>query len=200
VCELISTFVSCQTGNYVVYFPSYKYMQDVYTDFTEQYPGIDAVIQQPNLSEEQREDFLSSFRESPETTYVAFCVQGGIFAEGIDLKGSRLIGAVVVSVGLPQLSLPQDIIRDYFTQSTGMGYEYAYMYPGMNKVLQAAGRVIRSESDQGAILLIDERYSHRNYLKLYPRHWRSYWKVRNPASIQQILQTFWGAAMVKKFD
>ncbi len=119
------------------------------------------------MTEEERESFLSHFQEEPETTHVAFCVMGGIFSEGIDLKGSRLIGTVIVSVGLPQLNVQQNIIRNYFNKKNGMGFEYAYMYPGMNKVLQAAGRVIRSERDVGAVLLIDERFGHRSYLSFF---------------------------------
>jgi len=191
VSSLIGSFVSHKMGNYIVYFPSYKYMNDVFEEFTAAYPNITAVEQEAVLSEEQREDFLSSFNENPTQTYVAFCVLGGIFSEGIDLKGSRLIGAVIVSVGLPQLSIGQNIIRDYFNRQNGMGYEYAYIYPGMNKVLQAAGRVIRSEEDKGVVLLIDERYSHRNYVKLFPQHWCSFTKIRNSENLEKTLEAFW---------
>jgi len=191
VSRLIGTFVSRQRGNYIVYFPSYKYMNDVFAEFTAAYPDIAAVEQGAFLSEEEREDFLVSFHENPAQTYVAFCVLGGIFSEGIDLKGSRLIGAVIVSVGLPQLSVQQDIIRDYFNRQNGMGYEYAYIYPGMNKVLQAAGRVIRSEDDKGAVLLVDERYSQRSYVKLFPQHWRSFTKIRSSENMEKTLESFW---------
>jgi Rad3-related DNA helicase len=191
IARLIGSFVSLKTGNYIIYFPSYKYMDDVFEEFTLAFPHITAVKQGTAMSEEQREDFLSSFNENPEETYAAFCVLGGIFSEGIDLKGSRLIGTVIVSVGLPQLSIQRNIIRDYFDNKNGMGYEYAYMYPGMNKVLQAAGRVIRCESDTGAVLLIDERYSHKNYLKLFPKHWHSYRNVKNSESLEKTLASFW---------
>ncbi|MDD4835437.1 MAG: ATP-dependent DNA helicase, partial [Lutispora sp.] len=191
ITRLIGSFVSRKTGNYIIYFPSYKYMNDVFEDFTMAFPEITAVEQGTAMSEEQRENFLSCFCENPEKTYVAFCVLGGIFAEGIDLKGSRLIGAVIVSVGLPQLSIQQNIIRDYFNNKNGMGYEYAYMYPGMNKVLQAAGRVIRCDSDTGAVLLIDERYSHKNYLKLFPKHWLSCRIIKDSNNLEKTLKSFW---------
>ncbi|MDD3269261.1 MAG: ATP-dependent DNA helicase [Syntrophomonadaceae bacterium] len=191
ITRLIGSFISRQKGNYIIYFPSYKYMNDVFEAFAMAFPEICAVEQGRAMSEEQREDFLSCFEENPENTYVAFCVLGGIFSEGIDLKGSRLIGTVIVSVGLPQLSIQQDIIRDYFNNKNGMGYEYAYMYPGMNKVLQAAGRVIRSDSDTGAVLLIDERYSHKNYLKLFPKHWHSCRRIRDCESLKITLDSFW---------
>ncbi len=191
VVRLIGSFVSQQKGNYIIYFPSYKYMYDVYEDFVGAYPEISVVMQGSMMSEPEREEFLLGFNENPEKTHVSFCVLGGIFSEGIDLKGNRLIGAAVVSVGLPQLSYQQDIIKDYFSQKNGMGYEYAYMYPGMNKVLQAAGRVIRSEDDRGAILLVDERYSRRDYKKLYPKHWQERIKIKDSQTMEKILRSFW---------
>lgn len=191
IARLIASFVSAKTGNYIVYFPSYKYMDDVFAEFVDAYPDIAAVAQAAAMTEEEREKFLLSFQENPEETYVAFCVLGGIFSEGIDLQGSRLIGTVIVSVGLPQLSLQQNIIRDYYNGKNGLGYEYAYMYPGMNKVLQAAGRVIRSESDTGAVLLIDERFGHRNYTNLFPQHWRPCRTIRDEKSLEKALESFW---------
>jgi Rad3-related DNA helicase len=192
IARLLGSFVTGKTGNYIVYFPSYRYLKDVFTRFTEEYPNVHAIQQETSLSEEERERFLESFREDPPDTYVAFCVLGGLFSEGIDLKGSRLIGAVIVSVGLPQLSTQQSVIQDYFNRKNGMGFEYAYMYPGMNKVLQAAGRVIRSESDRGAVLLIDERFSQQNYLKLFPGHWRECRLIRDQESLEKQLERFWG--------
>ncbi len=189
--RLLGSFVSHKTGNYIIYFPSYKYMHDVFQEFIIAFPDITAVEQESAMSEEQRENFLASFQENPEKTYVAFCVLGGIFSEGIDLKGSRLIGMVIVSVGLPQLSVRQNMIKDYFNRKNGMGYEYAYMYPGMNKVLQAAGRVIRCESDTGVVLLIDERYGHRNYLRLFPKHWPSCRRIKDGDSLEKTLESFW---------
>jgi len=191
ITRLIGSFVSGKTGNYIIYFPSYKYMNDVFKEFTMAFPDITAVEQGTDMSEEQREKFLSCFKTNPKETYVAFCVLGGIFSEGIDLKGSRLIGTAIVSVGLPQLSIQQNIIRNYFNSKNGMGYEYACMYPGMNKVLQAAGRVIRCESDIGAILLIDERYSQMNYIKLFPKYWHSRRNIKDSESLENTLEYFW---------
>jgi DNA excision repair protein ERCC-2 len=191
IAGLIGSFVSRKTGNYIVYFPSYKYMKDVFTQFAEAFPHIHAVEQGPSMPEEEREKFLSAFVEEPEETLVAFCVLGGIFSEGIDLVGNRLIGTVIVSVGLPQLSVQQNIIRDYFNARNGMGFEYAYMYPGMNKVLQAAGRVIRSQTDVGAVLLVDERFGRRDYVRLFPRHWQGCRRVRDSESLEEVLDAFW---------
>jgi len=189
--RLIGTFVQSKTGNYIVYFPSYKYLQDVYAEFVQVYPDLNVVVQQSEMTEQAREDFIDLFDENPEKTLVAFCVLGGIFAEGIDLKGSRLIGTVIVGVGLPQLSVRQNIIKDYFDSINSQGFEYAYLYPGMIKVLQAVGRVIRSESDIGAVLLIDDRYGRNSYKKLLPRHWLPYKKVRTCAELERNLKVFW---------
>lgn len=191
VTQLLGTFVSKKTGNYIVYFPSYKYMKYVFTRFTEAYPQISALEQETALSEEDRERFLERFKEDPEKTLVAFCVLGGIFSEGIDLKGSRLIGSAIVSVGLPQLSARQNILKTYFDEKNGKGFEYAYMYPGMNKVLQAAGRVIRSEDDVGAVLLIDERFGQQSYMRLFPKHWQVCRLVRSAKSLEAVLDDFW---------
>jgi Rad3-related DNA helicase len=193
IARLIGAFAAGKTGNYIVYFPSYKYMKDVYAHFTESFPHIRAAVQESSLSEEERERFLSAFVGDPPETFVAFCVLGGIFSEGIDLKGDRLIGSVIVSVGLPQLSVQQDIIKNYFNTKNGMGFEYAYMYPGMNKVLQAAGRVIRCETDTGAVLLIDERFSRRDYLNLFPAHWRTCRLVRDEETLETVLDAFWAS-------
>ncbi len=191
ITKLINSFVSRKTGNYIVYFPSYKYMHAVFEEFATIHPEINSVEQQSSMTEEMREDFIASFQENPQKTLIAFCVLGGIFSEGIDLKGNRLIGTVIVSVGLPQLSAQQDIIRDYFNRKNGMGYEYAYMYLGMNKVLQAAGRVIRSENDKGAVLLIDERFGHSSYKDIFPKHWNHCITIRNQQDLQSVLDNFW---------
>jgi len=189
--KLIGTFVQSKTGNYIVYFPSYKYLTDVHAEFVRTFPDLKVVVQQSEMTEQQREEFIELFTENPEKTLVAFCVLGGIFAEGIDLKGSRLIGTVIVGVGLPQLSVRQNIIKDYFDGKNNQGFEYAYLYPGMNKVLQAVGRVIRSESDIGAVLLIDDRYGQHSYKRLLPRHWLPFKKIRTCAELERNLESFW---------
>lgn len=143
------------------------------------------------MKEEEREEFLNNFYEEGEKTLVAFSVLGGIFSEGIDLKGERLSGAIIVGVGLPQIGFERNIIMNHFNEENNCGYEYSYMYPGMNKVLQAAGRVIRSEKDIGAILLIDDRFTSKNYQKLFPREWMNNFIVRSSDDIEKILGEFW---------
>jgi DNA excision repair protein ERCC-2 len=191
VVEYINTAVNSRKGNYLIFFPSYKYMNEVYNIFSEKYPEVNVMLQENSMDEEQREKFLESFSEDGESQVVAFAVLGGIFSEGIDLKGDRLIGAVIVGVGLPQICLERDIIKDYFQNKNKMGYEYSYMYPGMNKVLQAAGRVIRSEKDKGVVLLMDERFSSSVYQNIFPREWFPHIKTRNVKEIERYLSEFW---------
>lgn len=192
IVQYIKTTVSSKKGNYIVFFPSYKYMKDVYSELKEQYPHIKTLIQDSSMKEEERELFLSEFKENNEETIVAFAVLGGIFSEGIDLKYDRLIGAIIVSVGIPQVCLERDIIMDYFNKKDDKGFKYAYMYPGMNKVLQAAGRVIRTEIDKGVIVLVDDRFSDSEYKKLFPKEWYPNLGVRSVKDIENNLKGFWG--------
>lgn len=171
IADVIHTAISRKRGNYIVYFPSYSYMRRVHEAFCKRYPDILTVMQDSGMDEETRADFLRRFDAENIDTLVGFCVLGGIFSEGIDLQGERLIGTVIVGVGLPGISLRQDLIRDYFERTRGAGYDYSYVFPGMNKVLQAAGRVIRGESDYGLVLLIDSRYATPQYRGLFPSHW-----------------------------
>lgn len=191
IVEYIEEFISQKKGNYFVFFPSYKYMEQIYTHFIDRNPDIITIIQDNFMKEEDRENFLNRFHMEKQYTMVAFAVLGGIFSEGIDLIGDKLIGAVIVGVGLPQICFERNIIREYFQSENGLGYEYAYMYPGMNKVLQAAGRVIRSEEDKGAILLIDERFGTIKYRRLHPRGWSHYKRVTNSKLIRVKLMEFW---------
>ena len=141
------------------------------------------------MAEAARDEFLALFEDKGETM-VAFCVLGGVFSEGVDLPGDRLIGTVIVGVGLPQINTELDIVRDYH-DATGRGFDYAYRFPGMNKVLQAAGRVIRSGEDRGVVLLIDERFTSRRYIELFPEHWRHWRAVRGARELAASLEEFW---------
>jgi len=193
IARYIRSVINAKCGNYLIFFPSYQYMNCVYNIFGEQYPEIDIHLQEPSMTEEAREEFLGLFKENPESITLGFCVLGGIYSEGIDLKYDRLIGAIIVGVGLPQICLERDIIKSYYDTANNLGYEYAYMYPGMNKVLQAAGRVIRSESDTGVILLIDERFSYQSYQNLFPKEWFPHERV-DLKKIGKCLKSFWDSA------
>lgn len=190
VADSIAAVAKGKTGNYLVYFPSYRYMQEVYIRFCSRNPAIDTVCQTSGMSDKEREEFLSLFASSPGDGIVGFAVMGGIFGEGIDLVGDRLSGVIVVGVGLPQVCLEREIIRRYFDENNGVGFEYAYIYPGLVKVMQAVGRVIRSENDRGVALLLDERFSVYNYQGLLPGEW-DIRQVRDTGSIPGIINDFW---------
>ncbi len=189
--EYIYALINGKEGNYIIFFPSYVYMNNVYKMFFNKYPNINIIIQENSMSEEDKKIFLNKFEAYSEKTMVAFAVLGGIFSEGIDLKGDRLIGVAIVGVGLPQLCLERDIIMNYFNEKNNRGYEYSYMYPGMNKVLQAVGRVIRTEEDKGVIMLIDERFSNTAYRSLFPREWNQNINIRNINDIENTINDFW---------
>ncbi|MCL2366106.1 MAG: ATP-dependent DNA helicase [Oscillospiraceae bacterium] len=189
IADLIYQTAHMKNGNYMVYFPSYKYLAEVYAVFCEKYPEINAMRQMQGMAESERYGFLTLFDYRDETM-IAFCVLGGVFSEGIDLAGDRLIGVIVVGVGLPQLNLELDTVRAHYEQS-GCGFDFAYRFPGMNKVLQAAGRVIRSDADKGVVLLIDERLTTRQYAQLFPEHWQHWRVVRTAEDLEEALEIFW---------
>lgn len=196
-------------GNYMIFFPSYQMMRQVYEVFCamdgveEQEEGyiessaegtIFALLQQPGMKEEEREEFLASFSVEETrrrgSSLAAFCVLGGIFGEGIDLKNEQLIGAVIVGTGLPQISNEREILMHYYEERLGAGFDYAYRYPGMNKVLQAAGRVIRTVDDVGVIALLDERFLQSDSRALFPREWEKY-TVCSKENVKKYLEEFW---------
>lgn len=191
ISRLIFEMAKGKKGNYMVFFPSYQYMNEVYEYFKIQHTSIHTIIQMGNEKEEEREQFLNCFAVEQKETLVGFCVLGGIYAEGIDLKGDRLIGTMIVGVGLPQLSTEQNIIKEYYDSKNGMGYEFSYQFPGMNKVLQAGGRVIRGEQEKGVIILVDNRYLQQQYLRLFPPHWSRYSQINHPEELKELLDTFW---------
>jgi Rad3-related DNA helicase len=190
ISDAIYVSVSKRKGNYLVFFPSYTYMRSVYAALHEQHPGLRIAVQQSSMDEGERAAFLEQFDAENAETLVGFCVLGGIFSEGIDLKGERLIGCVIVGVGLPMVSLRQNLIRDYYDSLNGSGFDYAYVFPGMNKVLQAAGRIIRSESDWGLAVLIDSRFGFEKYRALFPEHWSHIKTVSSVAELAQLVDGF----------
>ena len=190
VVAAIGTLVQGRRGNYLVYFPSYQYLNDALQAFQVRHQSIQIIVQRPGMTEPERDAFLNVFSVEHGETLVGFAVLGGIFGEGIDLVGERLIGAVIVGVGLPQLCIERNLIRDYFQQQNGAGFEYAYTFPGMNRVLQAVGRVIRSETDRGVVLLIDARFNELRYRRLFPVWWK-YLRVRNADTLREVVGHFW---------
>ncbi len=201
IAHYIHETVTARRGNYMTFFPSYKFMKDVLDVYRAEYDEDDVnyVAQSRYMSEIDREIFLENFYEDPSMTMVGFCVMGGIFAEGIDLVGSRLIGAIVVGCGLPQVSAETEILRRYYDEDhedadgkgrEKNGFSYAYLIPGMNKVLQSAGRVIRTASDRGVIVLLDDRFLTRECQSMFPREWSSYVPCR-AEQVRGVLDEFW---------
>ncbi|MHC1684132.1 MAG: ATP-dependent DNA helicase [Clostridiaceae bacterium] len=191
IVDYIKCFVDNKLGNYIIFFPSYKYMEEVYDEYIKVNPLDKTVVQSNTMNEEEKEEFLNMFKEAPKHTHIAFCVLGGHFSEGIDLIEDRLIGVGVVGVGLPQVGIERDIIKEYFDEKEGLGFQYAYVYPGIIKVFQAVGRCIRTENDRGAILLMDERFVTKNYENLYPSDWFPNRKVRSLGELNEALKVFW---------
>lgn len=187
----IQQVLRAKKGNYLIFFPSYRFMEDVYEQFlavNEQ--EADCMMQSGNMNEADREEFIQEFSNPRGKSLAAFCVLGGIFSEGIDLKEDLLIGVLIVGTGLPQICNQREILKEYYQEENGQGFDYAYQYPGMNKVLQAAGRVIRTASDRGIIGLLDERFLRNDYRQLFPREWSRY-EVHTLASLPGALENFW---------
>jgi DNA excision repair protein ERCC-2 len=191
--KAIITLVGQKKGNYLLYFPSYEYMMMVYSVFQEECPDVETVCQWPGMTEKERELFIERFAHDNSETLAGFAVMGGVFGEGIDLVGDRLSGAAIVGVGLPGLSPERDVIREYFNNSDRAGFEYAYLYPGINRVFQALGRVIRTEADRGVVLLVDSRFSAFRYRRLFPEWWHPI-TMRDNRQMERELKGFWGSA------
>ena len=194
VAASIAAMCGGRRGNYMAYFPSYRYMEEVCTRFRLANPIVDVRVQSRGMKEYEREQFLDLFDCSGERAIIGFAVLGGIFGEGIDLVGERLVGAAIVGVGLPQICLERDLIRAYYDQHDISGFGYAYSFPGMNRVLQAAGRVIRSPSDRGLILLIDRRFGQEPYAEHIPSHWSELERVSSPTEIAHTVARFWSSS------
>ncbi len=205
IASYIQKTVSVKKGNYIVFFPSYKLMEQVLAICQETEPAeaveseeaaespgppVEYLVQRSGMREQEREEFLDAFSRERDNTLVGFCVMGGIFSEGIDLKNEQLIGAIIVGTGLPQVSDERELLKMYYDKKSGSGFDYAFRYPGMNKVMQAAGRVIRTIDDRGVILLLDERFLQSDYQRLFPREWEGY-QVCSKDSVVEQLEGFW---------
>ncbi|WKY45206.1 ATP-dependent DNA helicase [Eubacteriaceae bacterium ES2] len=191
IVQFLDAALCVKSGHYMIFFPSYQYMNMVYETFRHNYPERNCLKQENEMSESDREIFLARFKEKTQTELIGFCVMGGIFSEGIDLCGEALIGAAVIGVGLPQICGERDLIKDYFNKKNHQGFDYAYVYPGMNKVFQAAGRVIRNETDKGLIFLIDDRFAQKRYQQLFTKDWYPQLPVRTTDVVLKEAKAFW---------
>ena len=194
ITEVIYKACTQKTGNYFVFFPSYTYMKQVYDEFCVIYPELKTICQLPGMTKEDRDEYLSMFVENPKETLVAFALCGGIFSEGVDLTGDRLIGAVIVGTGLPGLSFERDMLKEHFdrTIGEGLGYNYAYTYTGLNRVYQAGGRVIRTKDDKGFVLLVDDRYGKISHRRTFPSAWKNDVKmILSTSALEKTIKDFW---------
>jgi len=195
VVRYIYNFMSHRLGNYLVFFPSYRYMELIYEMIQEEhwanrFKDCEIILQKSRMTEVEKEEFLNEFEMTPERSKVGFCVMGGIFSEGIDLKHDRLIGTIIVGTGLPMVGDERELFREYYDGRTNNGFDYAYLYNGMNKVLQSAGRVIRTTEDIGAILLLDDRFTNRQYTDLFPKEWFPF-EIVNENTVNEKVERFW---------
>ena len=197
----LQKIISRHPGNYMVFFPSYQFMENVFQVCVEEkwLSEEEIVLQGANMSELEREEFLKCFTLAPAAdaditasleSRIGFCVMGGIFSEGIDLTGESLIGTIIVGNGFPQVGTKRQIIKNYFDARGENGFDYAYLYPGMNKVMQAAGRVIRTDRDRGVIALLEERFLYGSYRQIFPKEWSDYQKV-SLQNVEEKVNEFW---------
>lgn len=190
ILHYIDVMAGARRGNYIVFFPSYQYMNRVYELLETEERDFTCIAQNSRMTDAEREEFLLEFDKERTDSLVAFCVMGGLFSEGIDLKEERLIGVIIVGTGLPMVCTEQEILKGYFDETGQDGFSFAYQYPGMNKVMQSAGRVIRTVHDKGVILLLDDRFLRRDYQELFPREWDDYKRV-TIKTVSKELEDFW---------
>ncbi len=201
ISQYIHEIIKNRHGNYMVFFPSYAFMKKVYECYMSQFCNdlaVECIVQNESMNEVEREEFLAQFSnvdKRNEQILLGFCIMGGIFSEGIDLKNDSLIGAIIVGTGLPQVCFERNILMEYFDKTSGNGFDYAYRYPGMNKVLQAAGRVIRTVDDVGIVALIDERFLELSYQKMFPREWENF-EVVDVNSVAKRVEKFWNEWLI----
>lgn len=191
VCQAVAATVSAKRGNYMVFSPSFAYSEALCKVFSAKYPKIRVISQRPDMTRQEKEEFLAEFKKDNDNYLIAFCVMGGIYSEGIDLAGEELIGAVIVGIGMPALSYEREAISAYYQDKYEEGKQYAYIYPGMNRVFQAAGRVIRREDDRGVIVLIDDRFDDPIYRKSLPKLWEGVKFIGSPKAVNEELKEFW---------
>ncbi len=191
ISKVIAAAVSARRGNYMVFCPSFEYTERLAKLFCQKYPKIRIISQRRNMSKKEKEDFLLEFTKASPSYLIGFCVMGGIYSEGVDLAGDSLIGAIIVGIGLPSLSYEREAIQSYYDEKYEQGKQFAYLYPGLNRVLQAAGRVIRREDDRGIVVLIDDRFADPLYKKAIPDLWSEMKFISSPHELNERIKSFW---------
>jgi Rad3-related DNA helicase len=191
VVQAVAATVSAKRGNYMIFSPSFAYSDALAKAFSAKYPKIRVISQRPDMTAREKAEFLDEFKKDDRNYLIAFCVMGGIYSEGIDLAGDSLIGAVIVGIGMPALSYEREAMAEYYQEKYEEGKQFAYIYPGMNRVFQAAGRVIRREDDRGVIVLIDDRFDDPLYKKSLPKLWEGVRFIGSARDLKAELEEFW---------
>ncbi len=191
VLRVVAATISAKRGNYMIFTPSFEYAENLSKIWRAKYPKLRTLTQKRNMTKKEKDDFLAEFSKEDKSYLVAFCVMGGIYAEGIDLAGDKLIGAVIVGIGMPSLSYEREAISAYYDEKFEEGKQFAYIYPGMNRVLQAGGRVIRREDDKGVVVLIDDRFADPIYKKTVPKLWNGMKFISDAKELKTELDEFW---------
>ena len=188
IIEAIESLTNTHEGNYIIFFPSYQYMNMVIEKIID--PNYEMIIQKSGTSDTERNEIIDKFK-STTNNKVGFFVMGGVFSEGIDFIGDSLSGVIIIGVGLPMVCDENNIVRDYFENEYQKGFEYAYIYPGFTKVIQAVGRVIRDSSDIGVAILMDERFTYNKYQNLMPPHWTNIKIINNNYLLKKEISNFY---------
>ncbi|HBS10599.1 MAG TPA: ATP-dependent helicase, partial [Firmicutes bacterium] len=190
VINNIKAFIDEKKGNYLIFVPSYEYLYKLKSglNFDKEY---NVIYQKKSMTNLEKSSFLEAFTENPRKTTIGIAVIGGSFSEGIDLVNDRLIGVIIIGIGLPSFDYESKILRNYYDKNNLDGFNYTYVNPAMNRVMQAVGRLIRSENDRGSVLLIDSRYLHKKYLNLFRNEWKNYKVVKNSDEIKKVLREFY---------
>ena len=189
VVDIILSTIESKKGNYIAFFPSYAYLNQILERMPQTKYSL--IIQEKEMNQIQRDQIVSLFKDDQEHSQIAFFVMGGMFAEGIDYIGDMLSGVIIVGVGLPMINETNNQLKDYYQDQFNKGFDYAYQYPGMNKVIQAVGRVIRTDEDYGVAILIDDRFKQIGYQKLFPIEWKDFSIVNSKKQLKENLNTFW---------
>jgi DNA excision repair protein ERCC-2 len=189
VIKTIKAVVLAKKGNYIAFFPSYQYLNQVYEKLNQ--TDIEIIIQERHMDQNQRDETIHLFKSLNESSKLGLFVMGGMFSEGIDYIGDMLSGVIIVGVGIPMINDLNNQLKDYYEKQFNKGFDYAYQYPGMNKVIQAVGRVIRTQTDRGVAVLIDDRFDTPYYKKLFPIEWKDYQRINSQSALKKALTIFW---------
>jgi DNA excision repair protein ERCC-2 len=200
IVNVTKAMVESKKGNYILFFPSYVYMNLVKEELFKTIENVSFITQRQEMFNKERQDMLKLFQEESETTQVFMFVMGGIFGESIDLIGEQLSGVLIVGTGLPALSPFNNVLKSHYDLTFRNGFDFAYTYPGLNKVIQAVGRVIRTETDRGVAILLDDRFTMRKYLQLYPKQWSHLEVCNNVDDIKKVISDFWDEGKEKNFN